>query len=295
MRSVLFICTGNTCRSPMAAGLFAEYAAKKGLASLVSVKSAGLAASPGAPACENAVLAAAQLGADISSHRSRPLSAADLSGDTRFVCMTAQHAQALQSAGVPASRVLALSVSDPFLGDAAVYRRCAQQLSDEMPRVFRFVFGCDDIRPMTSADAPAAAALERACFSHPWSEASLRASLEQDGARFFLLSADGRPAGYIGASLVAGEGYMNNLAVLPDFRRRGFARMLLTALCDCLQKEDAAFLTLEVRKSNAPAVSLYQSAGFQTVGERRRFYRDPEEDALLMTLLFLHGKELLNR
>lgn len=287
MRRVIFVCTGNTCRSPMAAGLFGAYAAEKGVASLVTVCSAGLAALENAPVSENAVRAAASLGADIAQHRAHNLTADMVTAKTRFVCMTAQHALALQNAGIPKTQLLALDVSDPYGGDEAVYRACAQQLSAAMPLVFRFVFGCDDIRPMQRQDAEAAAEIERACFAHPWSEAALLASLEQEGARFFLLTAEGRPAGYIGANLVCGEGYMNNLAVLSAFRRRGFGRMLLAALTARLQAESAEFLTLEVRQSNAAAIALYREAGFKQAGIRKNFYRDPQEDAVLLTLELL--------
>ena len=100
MFHVIFVCTGNTCRSPMAAGLFRLYLQNMGLQDCAKVESAGLAAAAGAPPSENAVKAAAGFGADISAHRSRPLTGADITPDTRFVCMTPQHAAVLQSAGV---------------------------------------------------------------------------------------------------------------------------------------------------------------------------------------------------
>ena len=145
---VIFVCTGNTCRSPMAAGLFRLYLQNMGLQDCAKVESAGLAAAVGSPPSENAVKAAAGFGADIAAHRSRPLTGADITPDTRFVCMTPQHAAVLRSAGVLSEHILSLSVSDPFMGDEQVYMRCAKQLSDAMPRVFRFVFGCDGVRRM---------------------------------------------------------------------------------------------------------------------------------------------------
>lgn len=284
MFHVIFVCTGNTCRSPMAAGLFRLYLQNMGLQDCAKVESAGLAAAAGAPPSENAVKAAAGFGADISAHCSRPLTGADITPDTRFVCMTPQHAAVLQSAGVLSEHILSLSVSDPFMGDEQVYMRCAKQLSDAMQKVFRFVFGCDGVRRMQPCDARAAAAIERACFAHPWSEAALRESLEDPNACFFLLTADGRPAGYIGANNVSGEVYMNDLAVLPEYRRRGFGRLLLSALVAFARAKEAEFVTLEVRESNIPAVSLYRAFGFQQTGMRKNFYRDPDENALILTL-----------
>ncbi len=283
---VIFVCTGNTCRSPMAAGLFRLYLQNMGLQGCAKVESAGLAAAAGAPPSENAVKAAAGFSANISAHRSRPLIGADITPDTRFVCMTPQHAAVLRSAGVLPEHILALSVSDPFMGDEQVYRCCAEQLNDAMPTVFRFVFGCDGVRRMQPQDAKVAAAIEQTCFAHPWSETALRESLENPNACFFLLTADGRPAGYIGADNISGEVYMNNLAVLPEFRRRGFGRLLLSVLVTYARTQKAAFVTLEVREGNIPAVSLYRELGFQQTGIRKNFYRDPEENALILTLSF---------
>ena len=77
---------------------------------------------------------------------------------------------------------------------------------------------------------------------------------------------------------------MNNLAVLPEYRRRGFGRLLLAALVGFARAKEAVFVTLEVRESNTPAVSLYRALGFQQTGVRKNFYRDPTEDALILTL-----------
>lgn len=124
--------------------------------------------------------------------------------------------------------------------------------------------------------------IEEACFSVPWSAQSLRESLLNEASCFYLALADGEPAGYIGVQIFTGEGYVTNVAVLPAFRRMGIARALLQRALE----NKMEFLTLEVRESNTPAIQLYTSLGFQTVGKRPRFYRDPEEDAILMTKVF---------
>ena len=79
----------------------------------------------------------------------------------------------------------------------------------------------------------------------------------------------------------------NNVAVSPDFRRKGIGRQLIQALTERAQQAQLAFVTLEVRASNAPAIALYTAAGYGLVGRRKNFYRDPTEDAILMTL-YLH-------
>ena len=242
----------------MAEGLFCAELEKQGLSSLCSVKSAGLAATVGAPPSDNAVSAAKKYGADISAHRSNALSQYDLSEENYYICMSPSH--------------------------EAVLRQF--EIYEKMPQVFRLVFGFDEIHPMTKSDIAGVAAIEKGCFVHPWSEQSLSEELDNDTARFFVAILDGMAVGYIGANNISGEVYVTNVAVLPEHRKKGIAKALLTKLIAQCKSENAAFLTLEVRESNAPAIALYQSFGFTERGQRKRFYSDPEEDALIYTLDF---------
>lgn len=126
------------------------------------------------------------------------------------------------------------------------------------------------------------AAVEKACFRHPWSADGLR---EELGRGLFLAAVEGEAVvGYVGCQTVLDEGYITNVAVLPSCRRRGIAEALLRELLR--QAEGLAFVTLEVRASNRPAAALYEKLGFARVGVRKGFYRDPAEDAVLMTRYF---------
>ena len=137
------------------------------------------------------------------------------------------------------------------------------------------------IVPMDARHIAGVAALERACFSAPWSEQMLADELRNDCARYLIAECAGAVVGYVGVHQILDECYMTNLAVAPDARRRGVASLLLTRLLDMVQ--GAAFLTLEVRVSNAPAIALYERFGFARAGLRRAYYTAPREDALLMT------------
>ena len=139
--------------------------------------------------------------------------------------------------------------------------------------------------PLQERHLDEAARLETLCFSRPWSRQALAEELENPTA-FFLAAEDdtGELLGYAGMHVVCGEGYIDNVAVFPQARRRGVGRLLVQSLVQWLREHEGFFLTLEVRPSNEPAISLYGSLGFEEVGRRPRFYECPTEDALLMTL-----------
>lgn len=140
--------------------------------------------------------------------------------------------------------------------------------------------------PMDRNNVPDVAAIERECFSAPWSEDMLMEELYNDSASY-ILAVDGGGAvlGYAGIQVVLDEGYITNIAVKGIHRRQGVADALLEAFLR-FGREHLAFLTLEVRASNDKAVALYRKHGFEEVGRRRDYYQDPKEDAILMTLQF---------
>ena len=130
------------------------------------------------------------------------------------------------------------------------------------------------------------AALERECFSTPWSEAMLTEALFDSQASFIVAeSEDGGVLGYAGLQVVLDEGYIDNIAVEPNARRHGVADELLDVFCR-FGEANLAFLTLEVRASNAPAIALYRKHGFEEAGRRKNYYTKPTEDAIIMTRYF---------
>ena len=138
------------------------------------------------------------------------------------------------------------------------------------------------ILQMNAAHVSAVAELEKICFSDPWSEKSVRSELENP-LSFWLVAVEGdRVAGYVGSQSVMGESDMMNVAVHPDFRRRGIAEALILELIDGLKARENHCLTLEVRASNTSAIALYGKLGFTQVGLRKNYYRNPREDALIL-------------
>ena len=129
-------------------------------------------------------------------------------------------------------------------------------------------------------------ALERACFSAPWTRAQLASQLPDDRHVFLIAAAGETVLGYANFLHVLDEGDIGNVAVAPEYRRRGIADALIAALTARCEALSLAFVTLEVRRGNAPAIALYEKHGFVHVGERRDYYELPREDALLMTKFF---------
>jgi [ribosomal protein S18]-alanine N-acetyltransferase len=140
------------------------------------------------------------------------------------------------------------------------------------------------IRSAVPADAVPLVAIERQCFSDPWSESSFREALDSPWSFGLVARASRGIAGYLIGREVAGTGEVLNLAVSPEFRRRGVARALLRAGLTYFRKRRVDEVFLEVRESNRSAQSLYQSFGFRPVGQRAAYYRNPKEDVLVLWL-----------
>lgn len=142
------------------------------------------------------------------------------------------------------------------------------------------------LEKMTSAHIDGVCKIEEACFSHPWSRQSVESELANENSVFIVAVEGEKVIGYIGMSVVIDEGYIFNVAVNADFRRKGVGTALINELVTYGKKNDLCFITLEVRESNQAAISLYSDFGFIKVGERKNYYSDPAENAILMTKYF---------
>lgn len=138
------------------------------------------------------------------------------------------------------------------------------------------------IRKMKLEDVPQVAAIERLCFSAPWNENMIISSWESRLSCWLIAEIDGCVAGYVGSEAVLDSADMMNIAVVPEYRKRGIAEALIKALVEHLQQRDILFLLLEVRVSNAPAIALYNKLCFEQVGRRPKYYTNPREDALIL-------------
>ena len=138
------------------------------------------------------------------------------------------------------------------------------------------------IENMTAAHVSQIAELEKLCFSDPWSEKSIETELSCRLSVWLVALEREQVVGYVGSQTVIDESDMMNIAVHPDFRRRGIAEALVAELEAALRQRGSRALTLEVRDSNAPAIALYEKLGFAQIGLRKNYYRNPKEDARIL-------------
>ncbi len=143
-----------------------------------------------------------------------------------------------------------------------------------------------NIRPAKISDAKEIAETERLTLgTEAWSENGITETLNRNG-HYFVAEVNGKVVGHGGFTTVLDEGDVTNIAVRPEFWRKGLASKILEAMITFAREKNLSFLTLEVRSQNTPAIRLYEKYGFTVRGERKNFYRDPQDNAKIMTLDF---------
>lgn len=278
---ITFVCTGNTCRSAMAEGL-----CKKELSELkiknISCQSCGLGAFGGDSASPLAIEAVMKLGVDISAHRSRQLNQYILDETDLMVCMTQAHKNAVMRLNPQFKIIVPIpEVADPYGGNSVIYEQCASQLKRFISKLL--VALTAEITPMAQTHIMDIVEIEKKCFSAPWSKNGIAEEIYNPNAHFLAAVSDKLVLGYIGVHEVCDEAYVDNLAVNPNYQRLGIGEKLLTAAQNGAFDRGCGFISLEVRKSNHSAIALYEKLGYKKVGERKNFYTEPLEDAVIMT------------
>lgn len=280
MFKIIFLCSGNTCRSPMAEVLFKKHAKECGIDA--EVKSAGVFAFSGDEASKNSKKVMKELGLSLENHRSKKLSVYDVEECDFIVPLTAQLAYAIS--GVEKSKIILpkKDIFDPYGKDENAYRICRDEI-DAFTKELSLKLCETHIQPMMKEDVKFVARIEKECFSKPWSKDAILQELSNENACFSVAKKINKVCGYIGMHIILDECYITNIAVSPNFQNNhiGFA-LLEKAVADAKEK-GCSFISLEVRKSNEKAISLYNKFGFSICGERKNFYTEPLEDALIMT------------
>ena len=148
-------------------------------------------------------------------------------------------------------------------------------------------------RKMTVDDIPAVIDLDQKSFSLPWPERSFRFELTDNPAsRCWVADLDGKVVGMIVVWLIVDEAHVATVATHPEHRRQGIGKRLLAHALRRIMEDGARSSFLEVRESNIAAQELYRKFGYEETGRRRRYYRDNDEDAILMNLESLNPERL---
>lgn len=282
--NIAFVCTGNTCRSPMAEAIFKDKI--KDYDDFCKAASFGTHAMTGDSANENAIIAMSEYGIDISSHRSSIISNYVIDLCDYIICMDKFTYGIIElSAGEKAILLGEKGIEDPFGGDVAVYRQCAKQIEYEIDKLLDSdLFFSTSL--MEYEDIPVVAQIERNNFSEPWSEQSFAEELDNKHSIAYVEKYLDKPVGYVCAQIIHPEAFICTIASDNTLRRRGIGERLIDYLLTyCIYKECES-LSLEVRVSNIPAQKLYEKMGFINLGKRKNFYSKPTEDAYIMTKYF---------
>jgi ribosomal-protein-alanine N-acetyltransferase len=142
------------------------------------------------------------------------------------------------------------------------------------------------VRKMEPCDIPAVVEIDRASFSLPWPESSYHYELHDNKASRCLVAEDGENGvvAMIVSWMILDELHIATFATRSDHRRKGIGKLLLRSALDVAREDGARRAFLEVRESNNAAQAMYEGFGFKKTGRRPRYYRDNDEDAILMTL-----------
>lgn len=140
------------------------------------------------------------------------------------------------------------------------------------------------LKKLTKEDVDGLYEVSSLSLKETWSLGSIAQELSNKFARYIVCKDGDKVIGFIGAWLIASEGQITNLAVHPDYRKKGIGKKLMKSLISSLKEEGCNAITLEVRESNTVAKNLYKNLGFLSEGIRKNFYEDNKEDANIMWL-----------
>ncbi len=301
-KRILVVGYTDTCVAPLCAAVLNQMCAKKGITDLV-FESCGFWGSAGQAVDIAMQRVAGELGIDLTRYQAKRVeknlvrSSSLVIPQDEVIWRGVREVLQRKSSrlGKPAK------LNQPMGGRLEDYRRVRGEVLDYCRRFMRNLIDerRGDKKMMDSLTvmrlqpihAQAVEQLEKECFTHPWSLASIVGELEKSPTEGCFVGAfwEDRLIGYGSLYKVGDEAFVNNIAVTKKMRRKGIGHLLLEGLiADCILS-DVATLSLEVRSKNLDAIRLYETHGFTTIGCRKRFYRDPVDDGVIMTL-FLTGE-----
>lgn len=145
------------------------------------------------------------------------------------------------------------------------------------------------IRLLESKDLNEVLLIEECSFRPPWSRNTFLSELKEENRYYVVAEKEGKIIGYAGLYYFFEEGHITTMAVAPDWRRKGVGKLLLAHLIEKSAKIGLKELSLEVRESNWVAQQMYRKFGFRVLARRKRYYVQPIEDAIIMSLKLNQG------
>lgn len=278
IKDILFVCTGNTCRSPMAMAIF------NALSQDSRAASAGLQVGFPQSAAENARIAVKKYGGNLEGHTSRQLTFEDLEKYSLIITMTASQKQMLRSI-YNDEKIITLAefagenadIQDPYGGSLMLYEDTAKMIYDYLKKGMK-----EEFTFAQTGDAQEIEQLEKQSFSDAWSINSIQREINQK--RIIIIKDNNEILGYCIFMIAADEGEILRIAVKENMRKRGIGKNLIISAVSEMKNKGCKGAFLEVRASNSAAIKLYKSTGFEEIGIRKGYYADNHEDAVLFKL-----------